>query len=57
MMKFDTTGMCSHLQRKLFEEDGICHHLWRGQNLTYEIAGRHPLQLAPIADYRNKMMQ
>ena len=49
--------MCSHLQRKLFEEDGICHHLWRGQNLTYEIAGRHPLQLAPIADYRNKMMQ
>ena len=24
-----------------------------GQNLSYEIAGRHPLQLAPIADYRN----
>ena len=25
----------------------------RGQNLTYEIADRHPLQLAPIANYRN----
>ena len=24
----DTTDMCSHLQRKLFEEDGIYHHLW-----------------------------
>ena len=24
----------------------------RGQNLTCEIADRHPLQLAPIADYR-----
>ena len=20
--------MCSHLQRKLFEEDGVYHHLW-----------------------------
>ena len=25
----------------------------RGQNLTCEIADRHPLKLAPIADYRN----
>ena len=24
----DTTNMCSHLQRKLFEEDGIYHSLW-----------------------------
>ena len=28
MMKIDTTNMCSHLQRKLFEEDGIYHSLW-----------------------------
>ena len=21
-------NMCSHLQKKLFEEDGIYHHLW-----------------------------
>ena len=24
----DATNMCSHLQRKLFEEDGIYHSLW-----------------------------
>ena len=27
-MTIDTTNMCSHLQRKLFEEDGIYHPLW-----------------------------
>ncbi len=27
-MTVDTTNMCSHLQRKLFEEDGIYHPLW-----------------------------
>jgi len=27
-MTIDTTKMCSHLQRKLFEEDGLYHHLW-----------------------------
>ncbi len=28
MMRIDTTNMCSHLQKKLFEEDGIYHPLW-----------------------------
>ena len=28
MMPIDTTNMCSHLQRKLFDEDGVYHHLW-----------------------------
>ena len=28
MMTIDTTNMCSHLQRKLFEEDGEYHSLW-----------------------------
>ena len=28
MITIDTTNMCSHLQKKLFEEDGIYHHLW-----------------------------
>ena len=28
-MTIDTTNMCSHLQKKLFEEDGIYHLLWR----------------------------
>jgi len=27
-MTLDTTNMCSHLQRKLFKEDGIYHSLW-----------------------------
>ena len=28
MIKFDTSNMCSHLQKKLFEEDGVYHSLW-----------------------------
>ena len=28
MITIDTTNMCSHLQSKLFEEDGIYHSLW-----------------------------
>ena len=28
MMTIDTTNMCSHLQRKLFDEDGFYHSLW-----------------------------
>ena len=27
-MTIDTTNMCSHLQRKLFDEDGEYHRLW-----------------------------
>ena len=27
-MKIDTTNMCSHLHKKLFEEDGAYHRLW-----------------------------
>ena len=27
-MTIDTTNMCWHLQRKLFDEDGIYHPLW-----------------------------
>ena len=27
-MTIDTTNMCSHLQKKLFEEDGVYHRLW-----------------------------
>ena len=28
MESIDTSNMCSHLQKKLFEEDGTYHHLW-----------------------------
>ena len=27
-MTIDTTNLCSHLQRKLFDVDGIYHPLW-----------------------------
>ena len=27
-MDVDTTNMCSHLKRKLFEEDGTYHKIW-----------------------------
>ena len=27
-MTIDTTNMCSHLQAKLFTEDGVYHRLW-----------------------------
>ena len=28
MMTIDTTNMCSHLQKKLFDKDGEYHRLW-----------------------------
>ena len=28
MITLDTANMCSHLQKKLFEEDGEYHRLW-----------------------------
>lgn len=28
-MTIDTTNMCSHLQKKLFEKDGIYYPLWK----------------------------
>ena len=27
-MIIDTTNMCSFLQKKLFEEEGVYHHIW-----------------------------
>ena len=44
MIDIDTTNMCSHLQRKLFEEDGIYHTLWLSmqddQELTAVVRSR-----------------
>ena len=28
MMELDTSNICSHLKRKLFEEDGQYHQIW-----------------------------
>ena len=37
MMTLDTTNMCSHLQKKLFDEDGEYHHLWMAMQNDAEL--------------------
>ena len=37
MIKIDTTNMCSHLQKKLFEEDGVYHSLWMAMQVDPEL--------------------
>ena len=43
-MIIDTTNMCSHLQQKLFDEEGVYHHLWLAmqddQELTAVVRSR-----------------
>ena len=50
-MEIDTTNMCSHLKRKLFEEDGPYHKIWltlrEDNELTAVIRSR------PLHIYRN----
>lgn len=37
MLTVDTTNMCSHLQKKLFEEEGIYHSLWQAMQADPEL--------------------
>jgi len=37
MLTIDTTNMCSHLQKKLFDEDGIYHPLWTAMQNDKEL--------------------
>jgi hypothetical protein len=37
MLTIDTTNMCSHLQKKLFDEDGVYHHLWEAVQNDLEL--------------------
>ena len=37
MMTIDTTNMCSYLQKKLFEADGIYHPLWIAMQDDHEL--------------------
>jgi hypothetical protein len=37
MMTLDTANMCSHLQKKLFNEDGEYHHLWMAMQNDAEL--------------------
>ena len=36
-MNINTTNMCSYLQKKLFEEDGVYHQLWMAMQADPEI--------------------
>ena len=36
-MEVDTTNMCSHLKRKLFEEDGTYHKIWLALQADHEL--------------------
>ncbi|MBO7506189.1 MAG: hypothetical protein J6T67_02270 [Paludibacteraceae bacterium] len=36
-MTVDTTNMCSHLQKKLFEEEGVYHSLWQAMQADPEL--------------------
>ena len=43
-MTIDTTKMCSHLQRKLFDEDGVYHRLWMAmQDDPFGLWGKYHL--------------
>ena len=37
MLTVDTTNMCSHLQKKLFEEEGVYHSLWQSMQADPEL--------------------
>ena len=50
-MTIDTTNMCSHLQKKLFEEDGIYHPLWLAMRDDPELTAAVRSRLLHI--YRN----
>lgn len=37
MIELDTTNMCSHLQKKLFNEDGVYFPIWQAMQNDDEI--------------------
>ena len=37
MEKIDTSNMCSHLQKKLFDEEGVYNHIWKSMQNDNEL--------------------
>ena len=37
MIELDTTNMCSHLQKKLFNEEGVYYPIWQAMQNDDEI--------------------
>ena len=54
MTTIDTTNMCSHLQRKLFDEDGIYHSLWIAMQADPELTA--VVRSRQLHIYRNGIM-
>lgn len=43
-MTIDTTNLCSHIQKKLFQQDGAYYHIWQAmqddEELTVAVRSR-----------------
>lgn len=50
-MEIDTTNMCSHLKRKLFEEDGAYHKIWLALQADNELTA--VVRSSQLHIYRN----
>ena len=48
-MTIDTTNLCSHLQKKLFEPEGIYYPIWQAMQNDEELTAvvRPPAPLSP----------
>ena len=42
MIELDTTNMCSHLQKKLFNEEGVYYPIWQAMQNDDEITAVIP---------------
>lgn len=51
MITIDTTNMCSHLQKKLFAEDGMYHHIWTAMQDDEELTAA--VRARQLHIYRN----
>ena len=51
MLTIDKSNMCSHLQRKLFDENGEYHHLWLAMQDDLELTA--VVRSRQLHTYRN----
>ena len=51
MIELDTTNMCSHLQKKLFNEEGVYFPIWQAMQKDEEITA--VIRTRQLHIYRN----
>lgn len=51
MIEIDTTNMCSHLQKKLFNDDGVYNPVWQAMQEDEEITA--VIRTRQLHIYRN----